>query len=279
MVQASVNRVQPLSVTNAAADTLRANGIEKLNVDLIVGLPFQTETGVVRSVAAAVGSLQPDRVSVFAYAHVPWMKRHQRLIDEAALPATAERLVQTRAAERTLVELGYIPIGLDHFARPDDHLAQAARAGTVRRNFQGYVTDQAEALIGIGASAISSMPLGYSQNTARVPEYRKSIAAGDFVVNRGVVLTRDDYVRREIIERLMCDLSVDLADVSRRWHVAQQEFDPAITALMPIVEDGLVRVTGTRVEIDAAARSVVRSVCTAFDAYLIPSSARHAAGI
>jgi oxygen-independent coproporphyrinogen-3 oxidase len=172
-----------------------------------------------------------------------------------------------------------VPVGLDHFSLPDDRLAQAARGGELRRNFQGYVTDQATALIGIGASAISSLPQGYSQNQPKVPDYRRAIEGGDFATVRGVTLTEEDRVRRDIIERLMCDLSIDLAEVSDRWRVSPRAFDLAVAALAPMVEDGLVSLSGSRIEVHVDARSVVRSVCSAFDSYLDSSAIRHAAGI
>ena len=278
-IQAAVNRIQPLGVTRAATDALRANGIEHLNVDLMIGLPGQTEAGVRRSVAATIAAIRPNRVSVFAYAHVPWMKRHQQLIDETALPDAEARLAQTQIAEETLVEHGYVPIGLDHFALPEDRMAGAARSGVLRRNFQGYVTDHAAALIGIGASAISSLPRGYGQNAAKVPDYRRAIEAGEFAVSRGVTLTQDDRVRRDIIERLMCDLGIDLDEVSDRWRVSPHDFDGALATLAPMVEEGLVNMSDARIEVHADARPVIRAVCAAFDTYLRPSESQHSAGI
>lgn len=278
-VQAAVNRVQPLAITRSAVEVLRSNGIEKLNIDLMVGLPRQTASGVRKSAAVIADSLRPDRVSVFSYAHVPWMKRHQKLIDATSLPSSSERLRQTRVVEETLIDRGYVPVGLDHFSLPGDRLAQAASGGELRRNFQGYVTDQSDALIGIGASAISSLPQGYCQNQSKVPDYRKALDNGDFATIRGVKLTKSDRVRRDIIERLMCDLRVDLNEVTRRWHVSPREFDSAVVALSPMVEDGLVSLTKGRIEISDNARPVVRSVCSVFDAYLQPQPTMHADGI
>jgi len=278
-VQMAVNRRQPMAVNRAAVDALRSAGIDRINVDLMVGLPHQTSASVERSISSTVAALGPDRVAVFSYAHVPWMKPHQRLIDETTLPDLTARLLQTQVAERTLVDRGYVRIGLDHFAMPDDPLADAARAGDLRRNFQGYVTDRAEALLGIGASAISSLPQGYVQNMSRVPEYRRAITAGDFAVKRGVVLTVEDRARRDVIERLMCDLSVDLRVVADRWNLSPSSFSDALTALAPMIEDGIVDVVDRRIEVSAEARPVLRSVCAAFDTYLQGTPARYSPGV
>ncbi len=179
------------------------------------GLPRQTTEGVVRMVEQAA-TLDPGRVALFGYAHVPWMKSHQKLIDEAALPDAAERFRQAKAAAAELQALGFVAVGLDHFARPDDDLAKALADDRLHRNFQGYTTDEAPVLLGLGASAIGALPDGYAQNTAPLKDYADAVAAGRLPIARGIVLTCDDRPRREIIERLMCALSVDLAAVRRR---------------------------------------------------------------
>ncbi|MGV8840883.1 MAG: oxygen-independent coproporphyrinogen III oxidase [Bauldia sp.] len=280
-VQAAVNRVQPLDVCVAAADELRSAGIERVNIDLMVGLPGQTEGGVRRSVEEAVEALGPDRVAVFAYAHVPGIKRHQRLIDATALPGPAARLAQTRAAAAALSGLGYVAIGMDHYARPEDPLAEAARLAVLRRNFQGYTDDPAEILIGLGASAIGAFPQGYVQSEPKVPDYRRAIESGQLPVARGRILNADDRLRRDAIERIMCDLRVDLDDVAARWHVPASRFDPEIEMLRPLVEDGLVTISGRSVEVVPAARYAVRSVCSVFDRYFraAQAPAGHAAGL
>jgi oxygen-independent coproporphyrinogen-3 oxidase len=278
-VQRSINREQPLTQSVAAATLLRDNGIGRINIDLMIGLPHQSEGGVRETAAIAVEALRPDRVSVFAYAHVPWMKRHQRLIDTAALPDAGQRLTQARAAAAALREAGYVAIGLDHFARPDDPLAGAALRGELRRNFQGYTDDAASVLLGFGASAIGSLPGGYVQNTHLVPDYRRAISSGVFATTRGVSLTRDDRMRRDVIERLMCDMKVDIDDVARRWERDADELAGGLAALAPMEADGLVRVTGRRIEVAEAGRLVIRSVCAAFDSYLAAGAGRHAPGI
>ncbi len=280
-VQAAVNRVQPIAVCVAAADALRSAGIERVNIDLMIGLPGQTEHSVRRSVEEAVEALAPDRVAVFAYAHVPGIKRHQRLIDATILPNPASRLAQTRAAAAALSGLGYVAIGMDHYARPEDPLAKAARLAVLRRNFQGYTDDPAAVLIGIGASAIGAFPRGYVQNEPKVPAYRRAIEAGQLPVARGRILNADDRPRRDAIERIMCDLRVDLDEVAARWHFPASLFDPEIETLRPLVEDGLVTISGRSLEVVPAARYAVRSVCAVFDRYFRASQtpAGHAAGL
>ena len=213
-VQAAINRVQPLEVTERAMDMLRAAGIRAINVDLMYGLPHQTVDGV-RETASAIARLGPQRFAVFGYAHVPWMKTHQRLIDEAALPDGPERLRQSTAVAKRLAEHGYVQIGLDHFALPDDELAVAQRAGRLHRNFQGYTVDDSPALLGFGASAIGSLPQGYVQNMPAIGQWQDAVSNSRLAIARGFALTAEDRLRRAVIERLMCDFRVDLAAVAR----------------------------------------------------------------
>ncbi len=278
-VQRSINRVQPLSDSVAAATMLRGAGIDRINIDLMIGLPHQTVPGVIRTATQAIEALAPNRVSVFPYAHVPWMKRHQKLIDLAALPDARQRLAQARAAAETLQAAGYVAIGLDHFARPDDRLATALGTGRLHRNFQGYTDDPAANLVAFGASAIGSLPGGYVQNTHLVPDYRRAISAGDFAISRGIALSADDRLRREIIERLMCDLEVDLGSYAGRQDAHAPDLADALTALAPLQADGLVRIDGDHIEVLEAGRLAVRSVCAAFDNYLATGAGRYSPGI
>ena len=279
-VQRAVNRVQPLTTTIAAAAMLREQGVQALSVDLMVGLPHQTTQGVRRTVDAVLAAVAPTRVSVFAYAHVPWLKRHQLRIDESALPDSASRLAQARATADALTGAGFVAVGLDHFARPDDPLARAVKAGHLHRNFQGYTTDGAGALIGMGASAISALPQGYAQNHRDVPGYRHALNTGSLAAIRGIAVSTADRVRHEIIEKLMCLLSVDIDDVATRWGLAPYEFDAELASLAPMRDRGLIDVEGRRVRVREPGRFVVRTVCAAFDQYLgAPKGGRHAPGI
>jgi oxygen-independent coproporphyrinogen-3 oxidase len=277
-VQRAVNRWQPETVTRKAVERLREAGITKLNIDLMYGLPKQTAADVERTVDS-IAALTPQRVAVFGYAHVPEMKGHQRLINDADLPGAEERMRQYETAHAALVARGYQAIGLDHFALPDDPLAMALGAGKLARNFQGYTTDVAPALIGVGASAISSLPQGYAQNAAAAPEYRAKISTGAFATVRGRALTEDDRLRRAVIERLMCDLTVDLEAVASNHGASARTFATDVESLAPLKRHGLVHVDGHRVTIPEDKRTAVRLVCAVFDAYLPSGGTRHSLAV
>src|SRR5581483_8117651 len=216
-----------------AVTLLRGAGIRDLNFDLMYGLPDQTEQDVHDAIVRA-HALRPSRIALFGYAHVPWLRRHQRLIDTAALPGASERLIQAEAARGALIALGYLPIGFDHFALPDDSLAQAAAAGRLRRNFQGYTTDNADALIGLGASAIGRLPQGFVQNAPDLRGYARAIESGAFATARGIALSNDDRRRGRIIEQLMCNFAVDLNALAPADDLAD-----AYAALAPLADDQL----------------------------------------
>jgi len=277
-VQAAVNRKLTCEQLAAAIGWLREGGVGSVNLDLMYGLPRQG-TAEVLSTVEQVLALRPDRIALFGYAHVPWMKPHQKLIANDDLPGAAERLDQAQAAAERLSAEGYVRIGLDHFALPDDELAKAVVTGSLRRNFQGYTADPATPLLGLGPSAIGSLPQGYLQNFTSEVEWRRAIAQGRLPVARGVALTHEDRARAGVIERLMCGLRVDLRDI-----------DPAIPDLTDILmgeaadlagmaADGLVVVQGSVVQITEAGRPFVRSACAAFDAYLAAGRDRHAAAV
>jgi oxygen-independent coproporphyrinogen-3 oxidase len=277
-VQKAVARVQSLSVTTACVDLLRGAGIEAINIDLLYGLPHET-VATCEDTVDSVLTLKPSRISVFGYAHVPAMMRHQRVIDEAALPDASERLGQERAIGDALVRAGYMRIGLDHYARPGDTLAQARMDGRLRRNFQGYTDDPADALIGFGASSIGQLPQGTVQNASDIKAWRERIEGGGLAVARGVALTREDALRAAIIERLMCDLRVDVPASLRRHGFSPGWLDAELARLQPLVADGLARIEGGVVTVPDSARSLVRLVASAFDAYLDPAAGRHAVAV
>jgi oxygen-independent coproporphyrinogen-3 oxidase len=272
-VQRAIGRVQPFELVERAADDLRAVDIDRLNIDLMYGLPEQTAREVARS-AELAASLQPQRLALFGYAHVPWFKTHQRLIDEATLPGLSERLEQAQAAAETLCGLGYQAVGLDHFALPDDELAIAAREKRLRRNFQGYTADNADALIGLGASAIGRLPQGFVQNAPDIAGYTRAVAAGRFATVKGLALSDDDRLRGAIIERLMCDLEVDL-DASG----GAPRFAAEIAALRTLAGEGLVRIEGARIAMTESGRPFVRIAAAAFDAYLTAGAKRHSVAV
>jgi oxygen-independent coproporphyrinogen-3 oxidase len=231
------------------------------------GLPHQTVRTVIDSVARAL-MLEPDRIAMFGYAHVPWMKRHQRLLPVEALPDAAERLRQMQAASAAIRQAGYIAVGLDHFTRPEDSLAQSQRDGRLRRNFQGYTTDEASTLIGFGTSAISMLPQGYVQSESSTAAYRGAITSDRLATARGIALTTGDRLRRTIIERLMCDLEVDLGELARSFGEDPGDFQLELAALDVMELDGLVTRQGYRVFVPDEARPLLRSVCAVFDRYL-----------
>lgn len=278
LVQEAIGRIQTFQVVEEAVAMLREHGIERINLDLMYGLPKQRIVDVERT-AMLADLLQAQRIAVFGYAHVPWFKPRQRLIDEADLPVAQERLAQAEAAHETLLGLGYQPIGLDHYARPDDDMALAARTGRLHRNFQGYTTDGADALIGLGASAIGKLPQGFVQNAPDTGGYARAVASGRLATVKGIVISRDDRLRGRIIERLMCDLTVDLAAMGEGFDPPSEGFADEIETLRAFEDDGLLVIDGLRLRMTDKGRPYVRLVAAAFDAYLPGGKARHSAAV
>ncbi|MCC7429194.1 MAG: oxygen-independent coproporphyrinogen III oxidase [Alphaproteobacteria bacterium] len=277
-VQMAVNRVQPYELVAAKVAALRAAGVGGLNLDLMYGLPHQSVASVVDTAEKAL-ALNPDRIALFGYAHVPWMKKHQTLLPEAALPGPAERLAQFRAAAHLFERAGLVAIGLDHFARPEDPLARAAAEGRLRRNFQGYTDDPAPVLFGLGASSISALPQGFAQNAAAVPAWREAVAAGRFAIARGVAITPEDRLRADLIERLMCDLALDIAARCRLAGADPQRFAGLLPALDAMAADGLLERQGWRIRMSRRGRPFVRGAAALFDAYLDAAGTRHARAV
>ncbi|GLS38875.1 coproporphyrinogen-III oxidase [Mesorhizobium tianshanense] len=274
VVQKAVNRIQSEEQTAEAVDNLRRHGVARINFDLIYGLPHQTAQSCVDTATAAV-AMKPDRLAVFGYAHVPTFKKHQRMIDEAALPDSAARSEQASAIAETLVAAGYRQIGLDHFALPDDDLVRAQQTGTLRRNFQGYTTDNCNTLLGFGASAIGRTQEGYIQNEVAPGLYARHVAAGRLATSKGYRLTAEDLVRAAIIERLMCDFEADVAAIC-----ASHGFEPARILetggrLEELMQDGVLDMTDGFIRVRQDHRFVIRAVAAAFDAYLDQSVRAH----
>jgi oxygen-independent coproporphyrinogen-3 oxidase len=276
-VQQSINRTQSFAGVAACVAWLRAAGVQSINLDLMYGLPFQTPTSLIATVIQAA-RLAPDRVALFGYAHVPWMKPAQKLLPEPALPDACERFAQAKAAADQLQAMGYIRIGLDHFARPQDQLATAEAGRQLKRNFQGYTTDDAETLLGFGASAISRLPGGFAQNHAAVPAWHARIEAARLPTARGVALTEQDRIRGAIIENLMCGLQTNLPETTDLLGAL------GLSELEQMESDGLIVVERKRhgpsaLRVTETGRPFVRNVCTLFDAYLRTSPARHSASV
>jgi oxygen-independent coproporphyrinogen-3 oxidase len=233
----------------------------------------------VAAMADLAAGLRPDRVALFGYAHVPWMKSHQRLIDEASLPGAEQRWAQFETASERLLAAGYVAVGLDHFARPDDPLAVALADGRLRRNFQGYTTDDAAALLGFGGSAIGALPQGYVQNAAPLGIWAKAVRAGRPATSRGFALAPEDRLRAALIERLMCDMRIDLAALCARFGVPDDHFDRELAGLDRLVGDGIVDVSGRTVRVTEQGRPLIRVVASAFDSYLGTGERRHARAV
>jgi oxygen-independent coproporphyrinogen-3 oxidase len=278
VVQRAINRVQTYEQTAAATEGLRAAGIGGINFDLIYGLPHQSVASCLETVKQAV-SLAPDRFAVFGYAHVPGFKLHQRKIDEAALPDGAARHAQAEAIAAALVAAGYVRIGLDHFARPDDELAGAFASGTLHRNFQGYTTDACETLLGFGASSIGRLPQGYVQNAVLIGDYQRRIAEGRLATGKGRPFAPEDRLRAAVIERIMCDHRVDLGQVCAPFGADPDRLLGEATALDQLVADGIARRDDRVIALADEARPLVRVLAAAFDQYLGQAPARHSRAV
>jgi oxygen-independent coproporphyrinogen-3 oxidase len=268
-VQTRINRIQTRAEIEEAVRLLRISGVEGLNIDVMYGLPGQTRETVIET-ALFAASQDADRVAVFGYAHVPWMKKHQKGISIDALPAGEARFRQAEAAAETLEQAGYVPVGFDHFAAPGDSLVAADRQGRLRRNFQGYTDDDAVALIGFGASAISSLPDLTYQNTPDSAAYRTAIASGAMPVVRGASITDEDRRIGGLIERILCDFE---ADVPGDLLIA------ACPALSPMLAAGLIQLRGRRLTVTSRGRPYVRNVAAAFDPDLNRATARHSVAV
>ncbi|MCF8506755.1 MAG: oxygen-independent coproporphyrinogen III oxidase [Caulobacter sp.] len=263
-VQEAVNRHEPFAVVERAVGWLREAGLSSINFDLMYGLPRQRTEDVLATLDKVL-TLRPERLALFGYAHVPWVKPHQKLIDASDLPGAAERLDQNEAAAEKLTSEGYVRIGLDHFAVSDDPLAVALKQGRLRRNFQGYTADPHMTLIGVGASSISRLPQGFYQNDATELGWRRRVQEGRLPVSRGVALTDEDRFRGDVIETLMCQRAVDLAVVCARHGRSLDDLESEQTALKAMAEDGVVTVSGGAVEMTALGEPLIRSVARVFD--------------
>jgi len=274
-IQATIGRDQSYDVTRAAVDAIRARGVGSLNADILYGLPHQTSDRLSESVQKLL-SLSPDRVALYGYAHVPWMARRQQMIPSDTLPRPEERLALFETAQQLFEWDGYVDIGIDHFARPTDGLAIAAKAGTLRRNFQGYTDDTATVLIGLGASSISKLPQGYAQMNPATSGWVKSVRAGAFAISRGHAFSDDDRLRARIIEALMCDFAVKTDELTRDFNVSRAVLDdlfaPVADKFGTFVEHG-----DAGLSIPVKGRPLTRMIATHFDAYTMAKTAHSSA--
>lgn len=272
-VQNAIGRIQPYDKVASAVEHLRSAGVRNLGMDLMYGLPQQTLDDA-RHSARLAAEFGPDRIAVFGYAHVPWLKSRQRLIDAEALPGARLRMEQQAAMREEFDAAGYVAVGLDHYAKPKDALARAARSGTLSRNFHGYVERDRTPLIGLGASAISTLPQGYAQNPAVVRSWNRAIAANCLPTVRGHALTGEDRRRGKLIEALLCQFTVDLSGFG-----GSEAFANEMQILVPLARDGLVIVRGDRITIPPKARPLARLVAEVFDAYRHVGAARHSRAV
>jgi oxygen-independent coproporphyrinogen-3 oxidase len=267
-VQETVNRIQPESVTRRMVGWCRDMGFESINIDLIYGLPYQTHATFQRTIETIL-SIQPDRMAVFNYAHVPWLKRHQKLLREETLPNGREKLDILKTVIEKFTEAGYVYIGMDHFAKPEDELCTAQGEKTLYRNFQGYTTKAGCDLFGFGVTAISMVGRSYAQNEKTLQDYYHVLDQGALPTHRGYTLTEDDLLRRYVITRLMCDFELTKADVEHRFDIPfDRYFEIELESLKPFQEDGLCRLTPDRIEITESGRLLIRNIAMAFDRYL-----------
>jgi len=267
-VQETVNRVQPELMTRRVYDWARELGFTSINLDLIYGLPFQSSASFDATLEKVIG-FGPDRIAVFNYAHVPWLKPHMKLIRPEDLPTPEEKLAILKMTIERLSAGGYDYIGMDHFARPDDELARAQKAKTLYRNFQGYSTKSGADLYGFGMSSISHFRGSYAQNTKNIPEYYRAMDGGRLATHVGYRMTDDDQVRKHVIMRLMCDLELEKASVEEKFGVDFDEyFDASLARLDQFVTDGLVALEPGKIVIVGAGRLLLRNIAMCFDAYL-----------
>ncbi|MEI9402082.1 oxygen-independent coproporphyrinogen III oxidase [Mesorhizobium argentiipisi] len=267
VVQKAINRRQSETQTSAAIENLRRHGVNRINLDLVYGLPKQTVQSCVETATAAV-ALRPDRLAVFGYAHLPSFRKNQRQIDEAALPDIAARAEQAAAFAETLVSMGYRQIGLDHFALPDDQLTLAQETGHLWRNSLGYSADTRKTVIGLGPSAIGRLVDGYVQNEVKTDTYSRHIEAGRLATSNGCRLTNEDRVRGAIIERLMCDLEVDVPAICAAHGFDSIPLLNSAGGLAMLANDGIVDIESGRIRLRQEHRFLIRAVAAAFDAYV-----------
>ena len=265
-VQKTINRVQSFEETEAVVNGARDLGFVSVNLDLVYGLPHQTKQSFDNTLER-VYELDPDRIACYSYAHVPWLKKHQRVIPENALPRGSDKLGLYLTALDSFLGRGYVAIGMDHFAKANDELSIAANNGTLHRNFMGYSTHPADEMISFGMSSISEIDGAFSQNFKTISEWQSPIDEGRLPVDRGLVRSAEDNRRRKLILDLMCRFKVEFQD-----HGGAEEFmmtyATELAALTPMVDDGLLRIAEDRIDITETGRLFVRNICMVFDSHL-----------
>lgn len=267
-VQMAINRVQPPAVTEAVLNEARGLGYRSINMDLIYGLPLQSVNTLERTLETVI-DWRPDRIALYSYAHLPERFKAQRRIDIKAMPSATDKLAMLKRATTMLLQAGYVYIGMDHFALPTDELAQALDEGTLQRNFQGYATRADCDLIALGVSAISRVGNVYAQNARTLAEYHDALQRGELPLIRGLVMDRDDEIRRDAIHALLCQSSLSFDAMDAKWAIDSREyFSQALSNLTVLESDGLVNIDIDGVHITAKGRFLARVVAMRFDKYL-----------
>jgi oxygen-independent coproporphyrinogen III oxidase len=268
LVQKAVHRIQPFAQTKQTIDWLRQAGFSSVNIDLIYGLPYQTPATFEQTLKEVL-SLKPNRFAVFSYAHVPWIKPAQKIVEGNVLPSAETKLALLKLTIEKLTCEGYVYIGMDHFAREDDELAISQREKTLQRNFQGYSTRGQTDIFGFGMSSISQGADVYWQNLKDLPDYYKSIDAGELPLAKSLQLTPEDELRRTTIMRLMCDLQLDFAEMSRNLGIDFADYFAAELASLDEMEaDGLILKTPEGIYVTSGGRLFIRNIAMRFDSYL-----------
>ncbi|MEO5377207.1 MAG: oxygen-independent coproporphyrinogen III oxidase [Magnetococcus sp. DMHC-6] len=268
-VQKAVNRIQPQEITWQAVEEARQAGFQSINLDLIYGLPLQSEVTFSHTLEKVIRELSPDRLAIFNYAHLPQYFSPQRRVNEAQLPTPEEKLRILEAAIQILTKAGYVYVGMDHFAKPDDELAVAQRQGLLHRNFQGYTTHGECDLVSVGITAISQVGPTYAQNLKTLESYYERLNAGELSIFRGLELTPDDLIRRQVIMRLICDFQLDRAWVEQQFGLIFGDyFQAEQIELAAMVEEGLLEEEGSILRVTPGGRLLIRNVCLVFDWYL-----------
>ncbi|MEY4504764.1 MAG: oxygen-independent coproporphyrinogen oxidase [Pseudomonadota bacterium] len=267
-VQAAVHRYQSKEETAHSVELARKYGVESINIDLIYGLPFQSLESFATTLEHTIG-LNPDRLAVFNYAHVPWMKKTMRKMDETTLPEPNEKLKIFKYTIETLSKAGYEMIGMDHFAKPTDELYIATQKNELHRNFQGYATKGGADLIGIGLTSIFELPTAYVQNHKEMHLYEECIDAGKLPLHRGIKLTDDDLLRKDVIMSLMCDFELDFRVVEQKYGINFKDFFDDALEKLKIYEDGhLIEIADDKIKISPTGRLLIRNIAMAFDAHM-----------
>jgi oxygen-independent coproporphyrinogen-3 oxidase len=266
VVQEAIHRIQPREMTQQAMDWMRELGYGSINLDLIYGLPHQTPASFNETLDTVL-EMKPDRLAVFSYAHVPWIKPSQKILEQKVLPTPESKLeVLKLVIERLTADNQYVYIGMDHFAKPNDELAVAQRNKQLQRNFQGYSTRAGSDIYAFGMSAVSQTPDVYWQNEKELPKYQASVDAGNVPLHKAYIVSDEDKIRRETIMRTMCDLSLDFAGMSAKLGINfEQHFEKELAALAPFAADGLVKQKPGGLEVTDAGRLFIRNIAMCFD--------------